>query len=92
MPFEYESTPGENPLKLEFGRGVRFYVAIPRNLDSAALKPESANRENRPEAARNGPVLGLGRLASPTRRFQAVRVQHASTRPNLSRIRGVGPK
>ena len=30
--------------------------------------------------------------ASFTRRFRAVRVRHASIRPNLSRPRGVGPK
>ena len=40
----------------------------PRNRDSTALKPESANRGNRAEAARNG--LVPGRLAS--------RVPHAT--------------
>ena len=49
-----------------------------------APKPESPIRRYRAEAALNGPITD--RRASFTRRFRAVRVRHASTRPNLSRI------
>ena len=61
MPFEYEYKNGPQGGIHQFTESrvwARFYVAIPRNRDSAAPKPESANRENRAEAARNDPVLG----------------------------------
>jgi hypothetical protein len=59
----------------------------------ALLPPQSQNlpsadKAYRAEAALNGPVTD--RRASFTRRFRAVRVRHASIRPNLSRPRGVG--
>ena len=59
-------------------------------LRFTARKSESTIRRYRAEAALNGPVTD--QLASFTRRFRAVRVRHASIRPNLSRPRGVGPK
>ena len=49
----------------------------------------AADGNRRAEAALNGPVTD--QRTSFTRRFRAVRVQHASTWPNLSRPRGIGP-
>ena len=48
------------------------------------------SRFYRPKVRINGPATD--RRTSFTRRFRAVRVRHASIRPNLSRPRGVGPK
>ena len=63
-------------------------------INRAFTAPESQKiapiRRYRAEAALNGPVTD--RRASFTRRFRAVRVRHASIRPNLSRLRGVRPK
>jgi hypothetical protein len=82
---------------IKSGRGIhcnyRFgsdYVAISRNRAFTAPKPESPIRRYRAEAALNGPVTDR-RASTFTRRFRAVRVRHASIRPNLSRPRGVGP-
>ena len=50
-----------------------------------APKSESQIRRYRAEAALNGPVTA--RRASFTRQFRAVRVRHASIRPNLSQDR-----
>jgi hypothetical protein len=85
---EFTKTTG---LGAALWRGPVLCRQISREI--ALLPPQSQryrqSRRYRAEAALNGPVTG--RRASFTPQFRAVRVRHASIRPNLSpRPRGVG--
>jgi len=79
----------------KFAGGIHYRITglgaiLCRHFEKSRPKSESTIGRYRAEAALNG--LATDRRTSFTRRFRAVRVRHASIRPNLSRPRGVGPK